>query len=425
MLKEKTNKYKNKTKDKIKFKIFTFIILILLIFSIAIPSFAFSIGEKIIAKEGTKVPTLMKYGEMYILCSLAEVYKDGNKYYAYCLEAPKDGVEVLGDYSLIISNKITNNKIYSVLLHGYPNKSPRELGVNNAGEAFLATKQAIYTLIYDRNVNDYSGIDSEAGRRTYAAYKTIVSNAKKYPYVEINAEIFIEEVSEWILGDDNLFIEKEFKVNTNTTSGKYNLFLKNNDIDAKLIINNTENETDNVNNLGLKDNIKLRIGIENLNDLGELKLEVSSKTEKTIAYEAKPDIATAQKLAIVGVKEITNVFNNANVEYPKNETNLEIFKIDEKNKAPLSYVVFNIYNNNNELIYENVRTDKDGKLLIEKMIPGKYTIKEIYTKPGYILSEDEIEVEVKFNETTEIKIENVKEEIVPEKPKKILPVTGI
>lgn len=412
----------NITKDKWVFKLISFLILILIFVNISISSFAFSIGENIVAKEGTKVPTLMKFGDMYILCSLAEVYKDGNKYYAYCLEAPKNGVEVLGDYNLTISKKVTDNKIYSVLLHGYPNKSPSELGVKNAGEAFLATKQAIYTLIYDRDVNQYSGLDTDAGRRTYAAYKQIVSNAKKYPYKEIKAEISIEEISDWILSDNNIFVEKEFKVSTNTTSGKYNLFLKNNNINAKLVINNDIAEKDNMNNLNLKDEIKLRINVEDLEDCGELKLEVSSKTETSIVYEAKPEISTAQKLAIVGVKEVKDILNNTDVGYFRNETKLEIMKVDEDD-LPLSYVVFNIYNSNNELIYENVRTDKDGKLIIENLLPGKYIIKEIATKPGYILTDEEIEVDVEFNETTEMKIKNEKEKI-PEKPKKVLPQTG-
>ena len=313
-IRENINENKNRTKDKLIIKLIISLILFIIIVNASIASFAFSIGERIVAKEGTKVPTLMKFGDMYILCSLAEVYKDGNKYYAYCLEAPKDGVEVLGDYSLTISKKIIENKIYSVLIHGYPNKTPKELGVNNAGEAFLATKQAIYTLIYDRSVDQYSGVNSEAGRRTYAAYKQIVANAKKYPYKEIKAEISIEESSEWILLGDNRYVEKEFKITTNTTSGKYNLLLKNNKISAKLIINNNINDEESINNLELKDEIKLRIPIENLEEAGEIKLEVNSLSESTIAYEAKPDISTAQKLAIVGVKEVKEIINNIDIE---------------------------------------------------------------------------------------------------------------
>ena len=405
----------NQTKEKLITKLIVSLLLIISIINISIPAFAFNINERILAKEGEEVPTLMKYGEMYILCSFTEVYKDGNKYYAYCIEPSKDGVEVLGDYNLTISNKVTDNKIYSVLLHGYPNKTPKELGVNNAGEAFLATKQAIYTLIYNRNVNDYSGVDTEAGRRTYAAYKQIVANAKKYPYVEIKPEISIEETSEWLLTENNKSLEKELKITSNTTSGKYNIFLKNNIINAKLVINNNIKDEVNINNLNLKDVIKLRIPIESLSSAGELKVEVTSSNEKSIAYEAKPDISTAQKLAIIGVKEINNISNNIKVNYLKNETQLEIYKVDEEDESPLSYVVFNIYNSENELVYENIRTDKDGKFLIEDMMPGKYIIKEIATKAGYLLPEEEVEVDVKFNETNKVIIKNIKN--MPEEPK--------
>ena len=410
-------KYKEENeKTKLILKLVTALILILMIFSLFNTVLAYNVGDKIIVKEGSKVPTLMKFGEMYILCSLAEVYKDNNKYFAYCLEAKKDGVEVLGDYNLKITGKMTNNKVFSALMHGYPYKTPKQLGVNNAGEAFLATKQALYTMLYNRSVTDYSPVDSEAGRRTYAAYKKIVANAKKYPYKYIAPKINIEEISEWILTEDNKFLEKSFKVNSNIEKGKYNIFLSNNNIDAEIITTSK-----NSSNLDIKEEFKLKVPIEKLDQIGSLDIKANSTIESDIVYEATPNISSAQKLAIIGVKHEKNIEAKINVEYLRNETSLEILKKDKKSNKVLEGVEFNIYNEEKELIYENIKTDKEGKILLEGILPGKYFVKEIKTLKGYILNNEEIEIDIEYNNKTEIVIENIKKEI----PKKILPKTGL
>lgn len=433
---KKKNLNNNISKNLI-LKLITIFALILIILSTAVNSFAYSIGDKIVAKEKQEVPTLMKFGDMYIMCSIAEVEKDGKKYFAYCIEPKKNGVEIYGQYNLTILKKVSNNKIYSALKHGYPNKSIKELGVNNAGEAYLATTQAIFTMMFDRSVNQYSPVDSVAGRRTYEAYKKIVGNARKYPYVKPNPNIFIKCTSDWILSEDKRYLEKEFKVDTNITSGKYNLHLKNNNIQAEIIIKNLEETKDDLsvdnnklNNLNVNDDFKLRVPIKNLVETGTLDIEVDSKENYEIAYEAVPNNSAAQKLAIVGVEEVKNVKDNINIEYIKNNTKLEIIKVDDETGKPLDGVKFNIYNEDKELIYENLETDNEGKTLIEGILPGKYFIKEVLTKKEYNLLEEEIEIEVEFNEITNIKIENVKKEI-PEKeiqkikkPMKILPKTG-
>lgn len=425
----------NNLKNKLIIKIIISIILTILIVSTGISSFAFYEGERVVVKEGTKVPILMKFGEMQIICSLATISKHGENYFAYCIEASKDGVEVLGDYNLTIDKKITDNRIYSVLKHGYPNKSPSELGVNNAGEAFLATKQAIYTLIYDRSVNQYSGMDSAAGKRTYEAYKKIVANAKQYPYQKFTANLKLENSNEWVITDDNKYIEKEIIIQSNVLNEKLDLRFRNNHVNAEIleenqiILTSEEVVSFDINDLEEK-RFKIRVPIENLNESGGLEIEIETGYSDTIAYEAKPDVSSAQKVAVIGVKEDLRLNKYLNIRYDENKTKLEILKIDEKTEEPLSYVSFNIYDENRDLVYENIRTDEDGRVILENMNPGKYFIKEISTKKGYSVLEEEIEIDLKFNESNFITIAN---KIIPEEPKvekevkiiKTLPKTGL
>jgi len=102
-------------------------------------------------------------------------------------------------------------------------------------------------------------------------------------------------------------------------------------------------------------------------------------------------------------------------EYKKG--NLKISKVDrENNEIKLEGVKFDLLDSNRKII-GNYKTDYNGEIYIEKIKIGNYTIKEVDAKEGYIIDENEYEIEIVYNETREIMITN--ERI------KELPKTGI
>ena len=83
------------------------------------------------------------------------------------------------------------------------------------------------------------------------------------------------------------------------------------------------------------------------------------------------------------------------------------------------------------IIYSNLKTNQNGEILVEGMIPGKYFIEEINTVNGYQKLKEKIEIDLNFNEELTVTIENNKEKIEPKKEKSYseritkLPVTGM
>ena len=66
-------------------------------------------------------------------------------------------------------------------------------------------------------------------------------------------------------------------------------------------------------------------------------------------------------------------------------------------------------------------TDENGLISFKSIIPGEYIIKERKVQDNYILNEEEIKVNVKFNQNYNIVIENNKK-IIENNAK--LPKTG-
>lgn len=83
---------------------------------------------------------------------------------------------------------------------------------------------------------------------------------------------------------------------------------------------------------------------------------------------------------------------------------LVFYKIDSLTKEKLENAVIQIYKDN-ELIKEEV-TNIDGLIELNNLLIGNYYIIEKEAPKGYIKSENIIEFEIKYNEVTEITMEN-------------------
>lgn len=149
---------------KRKIKSIVFLIMVLIIF---LPSVKVQANDKIniVANMGDKAYlnkgtlgfySIQKKNDegkwIYVTYSIIK-YKDdnGDEHVAYCIDESKLGVGyVKGDvdgYEVELTEVISNEKVWRVIVNGYPYKTPEELGVETEEDAYLATKRAIYSMI--------------------------------------------------------------------------------------------------------------------------------------------------------------------------------------------------------------------------------------------------------------------------------------
>ena len=108
-------------------------------------------------------------------------------------------------------------------------------------------------------------------------------------------------------------------------------------------------------------------------------------------------------------------------------------------KEKLEGVEFQLLDENKNVLYTNLQTDKNGMITIDNLLPGKYYVKETKTISGYELYEKLIEVEIALNEEFTVIVNNNKEDeptiertsdekevdYTSVSTPKILPVTGM
>ena len=121
--------------------------------------------------------------------------------------------------------------------------------------------------------------------------------------------------------------------------------------------------------------------------------------------EANSNYILEEKQIEVGLNYCEN--KNIIIENQHKTGKVEIIKYDKDNiNLTLGGIEFELYNEKNELIDKYI-TDLNGQIKINDLNIGKYTLKEVMAKNGYEIAED-IEFEIKYNETTKIEISNEK-----------------
>lgn len=375
---------------------------------------------------------LLTYKGTQVKVTYVEYINEGKHYPAYCMDKTKVGAET-NSYNVSIEGAVNDVGLWRRIINGYPYKSIQELGVANAQEAFTATKQAIYCYIHGNNPSDYGAI-GEAGQRTLNAMHTIINNAQNSKESKISSTIKINKNSDSWKQDENEknYVSKVYSVSAGANIQNYKIILsrKNNQDIGGIKLTDIDNKTKTEFNPNEK--FKILVPIKEMKEKGNFELKVEAKiSTKPVLYGIAPN-SSYQDYALTGVTYEDGT-GNIQDEYFKNETKIIILKQDEDTNEKLEGVEFELLDENKNVVYNGLKTDKDGKINIENIVPGRYYIKETNTKDGYLKFEDLIKIDINLNEQMTVTVNNKKEEKpkietsknTTEVSKKILPVTGM
>lgn len=354
-----------------------------------------------------KTNGLLMWKGLRIHTHLAVYKKDGKEYPAYCMDRELPGVEIGRTQTVDVKQLVNNVMVWRAIINGYPYKSISELGCNTEEEAYLATKQAVYCMLTNRDVNEYSAI-GEAGERTLNALKTIVNNARNSNQTKVSSELTVNEQEKlWKIDDlDGKYISKTFSVTANTSMSKYTVNVKNLKIEGyKLVDQNNKEKTEFSNS----EKFKILIPIQEVKQDGNFSIEVSAQVATKPVFYGESRDSGLQSYALTGYTYEEGT-GSKKVYYTKNETKIIITKTDDKTGKKLEGVEFELLDKDQNKIYTEITTNKDGMAIIDNLLPGIYYVKETRTLEGYQLYSKLIKVELELNEETTVNVINSEEE---------------
>lgn len=354
-----------------------------------------------------KTEGLLMWKGLKIHTHLAVYKKDGKEYPAYCMNRELPGVEIGRSQTVDVKKLVNNVMVWRAIINGYPYKSISELGCNTEEEAYLATKQAVYCMLTNRDVNEYSAI-GEAGERTLNALKTIVNNARNSNQTKVSSELTVNEQEKlWKIDNlDSSYISKTFSVTANASMSKYTVNVKNLNIEGyKLVDQNNKEKTEFTN----PEKFKILIPIQEVKQDGSFSIEVSAQVATKPVFYGESRDSGLQSYALTGYTYEDGT-GSKKVYYTKKETKIIITKIDDKTGKKLEGVEFELLDKDQNKIYTEITTNKDGIATIDNLLPGIYYIRETKTLEGYQLYSKLIKVELELNEETTVNVINSEKE---------------
>ena len=382
-------------------------IIIILIGLVPLPSKAVVPIDSAYIYANRKTDWLLMWKGIKVHTHLAVYKKDGKEYPAYCMNRELPGVEIGRSQTVDVKQLVNNVMVWRTIINGYPYKSISELGCNTEEEAYLATKQAVYCMLTNRDVNEYSAI-GEAGERTLNALKTIVNNARNSNQTKVSSELTVNEQEKlWKIDNlDSSYISKTFLVTANTSMSKYTVNVKNLNIEGyKLVDQNNKEKTEFSNS----EKFKILIPIQEVKQDGNFSIEVSAQVATKPVFYGESRDSGLQSYALTGYTYEEGT-GSKKIYYTKNETKIIITKTDDKTGKKLEGVEFELLDKDQNKIYTEITTNKDGIATIDNLLPGIYYIRETKTLEGYQLYSKLIKVELELNEETTVNVINSEKE---------------
>ena len=336
----------------------------------------------------------------YVVTTMVGYRINGTIHYAYCLNVDKHGVGDVENYNVNVTEMLSDEKVWRAIINGFPYKTPAELGVANEQDAFVATKQAVYSVIYDRDVdNFYRGVD-ERGIQIFNALKNIVETARNSTQSPIEGQLQINKIGEF-KKENNNFYSQEYSVSSNVELNNYQITNISNFPEGSYISSlSNEPKTE----FAGGENFKILIPKEKILENFEGKIQINGKLKSYPIFYGKSYDSNLQDYALT-YEAYSNVSGECTLDVNAYEGQIKIIKIDSETKKPISGVEF-IAKYEDGTNIGKFTTNKEGIINITGLKQGKIILTETKTQKQYVLDTQDKEVTIGYDEIKEITVTN-------------------
>ncbi|MGG3043099.1 SpaA isopeptide-forming pilin-related protein [Bacillus anthracis] len=346
------------------------------------------VSAEVIQREQYKMD--WSYSHQYGKDVRTELLKNSNGQIAYCLTY---GLRSPNGEDLPEVGR-TDNVVYRVLMNGYPQKSPQELGVSNWKEAHYATQLAIWNALGQLSILDLehrnANVEKVAKEIIYAADH---SNATQETYMNV-----IPTDNQEAKLNGEYFETSLYQVESNAKNGVFAVNLTNAPNGTKIVSENGE----------MKEQFQLgekfRILVPKSSNTGNLSLKITSNLVNlhAVAYKGTDKI---QDATVLLERSEEKVSADLNVNW-RSVGQLEVIKVGEQ-KELLQGAVFDVFNSTNERV-GTITTNEKGVASLSGLEIGTYTLKEVKSPTGYVMNGQPQQIEVKTGEVARVTVQNNK-----------------
>lgn len=337
----------------------------------------------------------------YIITTFVYYEENGVQYPAYCLNRDLPGVGGSGipDYTVDITKVMDDVRIWRVAINGYPYQTPEALGVANKFDAFVATKQAIYSIIYGTDATTYYRGGDSRGEAIKNAVVRLVDIGRNGTQTPANTDITVEKVNNFY--EDGNYYSQEYRINAPVETSQYTITSTAGLPSGSRITDLAGNEKTTFSG---SENFKVQIPKDKLSSDINAIINVKGKSKTYPVFYGATRIPGTQDY-LVTYDPFGDTTGRANLNIKTNTGKLQIIKTDDETFEPIANVTFGLYTTDGTEV-ARATTNSAGIAEFNNLYQNSYVVKELATNENYILNEIDFDVNVSFNKTTQIEVEN-------------------
>ena len=400
---------------KVKSKrILAMLMLVLTLFSTINPSvFATEISSANIQNRGDVEYHLQYWNEAknawYYITTTYTTYSEGGKEYpAYCVNREHPGVGELDGYTVDVNASVTDVlgdvRIWRTIINGFPYKSASELGVANDLEAFQATKQAVYCILYNFDpVTRFRGANQGADARGDAIKNAIVNmvnigrNGSQMP-----SDPNITLSNSGNLYEDGNYYTQKINVSSTVEMTNYTITATANLPQGTIITNSNGIQTNSFNG---NESMYVKIPKSQMvQDISNAIINVQGKCKTYPVFYGKTRTEGTQNYALT-YDPFGDGVGRATLNIKTDTGKLQINKTDSETSKPIAGVTFQLTKADGTVV-ANATTNLNGIATFSGLYQGNYKLKEISTNDNYVINKATFDVNVEYNKSTNQNITN-------------------
>ncbi len=327
---------------------------------------------------------------------------DGTFYPAYCMNRDRSGADNSNSQTInlmeLLKDSNKYNKVWRVVVAGYPYHTAQELGVSDWRYAYQATKTAIYCVLGQADVNNYYGDDTE-GKETAALIRKLVNEGNNGTATYKNPVTNVAKSGNMTL-QGNYYVQN-YKVTSNVQITTYDVAITKFPTGTK--VTNTKGIEKDTFSAGEVFQLRLpKESVETSDINGRIRTDVNTKSYAL--FYGKTYDETLQNYAVTG-DPISMRSGTVNLNLKGNTASIKIKKVDEDTNESIEGTKYQLEKSDGTIIGTG-KTDKNGILTFNNLYQDNYVIKEIKSNDDYIISQETIDIRATYNKVTEITLSN-------------------
>ena len=337
----------------------------------------------------------------YVITTMVGYRNNGVLHYAYCLNVDKHGVGEEQNYSVNVTEILSDVQVWRAIVNGFPYKSASELGVENDQDAFVATKQAVYSVIYNRDVDSFYRGGDARGTKIFNAIKNIVNQARYGSETpSVNSVLNANKIGGF-KADGSNYYSQEYSVTSNVNVSNYTVTSINNFPEGSYIADLSGNAKTTFNG---NEHFKVVVPKDKILDNFDGKILLNGKVKSYPVFFGQSPNSNWQNYALTYDAYYT-AGGEATLSVDAYKSKIKVIKIDNETKKSIEGVEFNFRYSDGQNI-GNYKTNAQGCIELNKLRQGKVIATEIATKSEYILDDKENEILLDYDTYKELTIGN-------------------